>query len=102
MIELLQENLFQLALIAALLVGLCAPAVGTFIVQRRLSLLGDAQNAGTELALNSPVTGGRVEDRGIVLEIGGADPVAVRCRLFVNAAGLAAPALARKLEGMPG
>ncbi|TDD21352.1 metal ABC transporter permease [Nonomuraea diastatica] len=41
MIELLQEELFQLALIAALLVGLCAPAVGTFIVQRRLSLLGD-------------------------------------------------------------
>lgn len=39
--ELLQEQLFQLALIAALLVGLCAPAVGTFIVQRRLALLGD-------------------------------------------------------------
>lgn len=39
--ELLQEELFQLALIAALLVGLCAPAVGTFIVQRRLALLGD-------------------------------------------------------------
>ncbi|MFG1702506.1 metal ABC transporter permease [Nonomuraea sp. M3C6] len=41
MMELLQEQLFQLALIAALLVGLCAPAVGTFIVQRRLALLGD-------------------------------------------------------------
>ncbi|TMR98998.1 metal ABC transporter permease [Nonomuraea basaltis] len=40
-IELLQEQLFQLALVAALLVGLCAPAVGTFIVQRRLALLGD-------------------------------------------------------------
>lgn len=39
--ELLQEQLFQLALVAALLVGLCAPAVGTFIVQRRLALLGD-------------------------------------------------------------
>ncbi|MEV4173531.1 metal ABC transporter permease [Nonomuraea sp. NPDC049709] len=41
MFELLQEELFQLALVAALLVGLCAPAVGTFIVQRRLALLGD-------------------------------------------------------------
>ncbi|MEV0236661.1 metal ABC transporter permease [Nonomuraea sp. NPDC050786] len=41
MMELLQEQLFQLALVAALLVGLCAPAVGTFIVQRRLALLGD-------------------------------------------------------------
>ncbi|MEW1846413.1 metal ABC transporter permease [Nonomuraea angiospora] len=41
MMDLLQEQLFQLALVAALLVGLCAPAVGTFIVQRRLALLGD-------------------------------------------------------------
>lgn len=41
MIELLQLPFFQQALVAALLVGLCAPAVGTFIVQRRLSLLGD-------------------------------------------------------------
>ncbi|WP_093264024.1 metal ABC transporter permease [Thermostaphylospora chromogena] len=31
----------QRALMAALLVGLTAPAVGTFIVQRRLALLGD-------------------------------------------------------------
>ncbi|WP_327086354.1 metal ABC transporter permease [Nonomuraea sp. NBC_01738] len=41
MIDLLNREFFQLALIAALLVGLCAPAVGTFIVQRKLSLLGD-------------------------------------------------------------
>ncbi|MEO3783198.1 metal ABC transporter permease [Actinocorallia sp. B10E7] len=31
----------QRALLAALLIGLTAPAVGTFIVQRRLALLGD-------------------------------------------------------------
>ncbi|WP_049561407.1 metal ABC transporter permease [Nonomuraea sp. SBT364] len=41
MIDLLDRQFFQFALIAALLVGLCAPAVGTFIVQRRLALLGD-------------------------------------------------------------
>lgn len=39
--DLLGREFFQLALVAALLVGLCAPAVGTFIVQRKLSLLGD-------------------------------------------------------------
>ncbi|GAA5081410.1 metal ABC transporter permease [Thermocatellispora tengchongensis] len=39
--DLLQSSIMQRALIAALLVGLCAPAVGTFIVQRRLALLGD-------------------------------------------------------------
>ena len=31
----------QRALIAALLTGLAAPAIGTFLVQRRLALLGD-------------------------------------------------------------
>lgn len=41
MIELLQTDILQRALIAAVLIGLCAPAVGTFIVQRRLALLGD-------------------------------------------------------------
>ncbi|MBB4918384.1 metal ABC transporter permease [Streptosporangium saharense] len=41
MIDLLQFEFMQRALIAALLVGLAAPAIGTFIVQRRLALLGD-------------------------------------------------------------
>ena len=41
MLDLLQSSIMQRALVAALLVGLAAPAVGTFIVQRRLALLGD-------------------------------------------------------------
>ncbi len=41
MIELLQSDFMQRALVAALLVGLAAPAIGTFMVQRRLALLGD-------------------------------------------------------------
>ncbi|WP_093168173.1 metal ABC transporter permease [Sinosporangium album] len=41
MMELLNYDFMQRAMIAALLVGLTAPAVGTFIVQRRLALLGD-------------------------------------------------------------
>ncbi|WP_344940965.1 metal ABC transporter permease [Sphaerisporangium flaviroseum] len=41
MIEMLRYDFMWRALIAALLVGLAAPAVGTFIVQRRLALLGD-------------------------------------------------------------
>jgi zinc transport system permease protein len=40
-IELLQFDFMRRALIAALLVGLVAPAIGTFMVQRRLALLGD-------------------------------------------------------------
>ncbi|OOG70863.1 L-2-hydroxyglutarate oxidase LhgO [Ensifer sp. M14] len=66
-----------------------------------LSLLGDAENAGAVLALNSPVERGRVTDNGIVLDVGGAEPVRLACRLFVNAAGLAAPKLARLIKGLP-
>ncbi|MFV0253785.1 MAG: metal ABC transporter permease [Beutenbergiaceae bacterium] len=39
--ELLAVPLFQRALLAALVVGVSAPIVGTYLVQRRLSLLGD-------------------------------------------------------------
>jgi zinc transport system permease protein len=37
----LSYDFMQRALLAALLIGVSAPAVGTFIVQRRLALLGD-------------------------------------------------------------
>lgn len=50
----------QRALIAALITGLTAPAIGTFLVQRRLSLLGDGLGhlavAGVGLALLTGVT----------------------------------------------
>ncbi|HSK26046.1 MAG TPA: metal ABC transporter permease [Jiangellales bacterium] len=39
--EVLQYGFMQRALLASLLVGLAAPAVGVFLVQRRLSLIGD-------------------------------------------------------------
>ncbi len=41
MIDLLSSPLMQRALLAALLVGATAPIVGTYLVQRRLALLGD-------------------------------------------------------------
>ncbi|MFP5281880.1 MAG: metal ABC transporter permease [Actinomycetes bacterium] len=53
--EVLGLPFMQRALLAALLTGLIAPAVGTYIVQRRLSLLGDGLGhvaiAGVGLAL---------------------------------------------------
>ena len=41
MIGLLDEPFMQRALIAAFVTGLAAPVIGTYLVQRRLSLLGD-------------------------------------------------------------
>ncbi|GAA1850970.1 zinc transport system permease protein [Microlunatus capsulatus] len=55
MTELLSFPFMQRALLAALLTGLIAPAIGTYVVQRRLSLLGDGLGhvaiAGVGLAL---------------------------------------------------
>jgi L-2-hydroxyglutarate oxidase LhgO len=53
-------------------------------------------------ALFSPMLGGRVAGRGIEIDVGGADPMTLRCRLLINSAGLHAPGLARGIVGMPG
>jgi len=67
-----------------------------------LSLQGDAENAGAVFVFHAPVLSGRLlPEGGAELAIGGADPMELRCDLLVNAAGLHAPALARKLDGMP-
>ena len=67
-----------------------------------LSLQGDAENAGAVFVFYAPVLSGRLlPEGGAELAIGGADPMELRCDLLVNAAGLHAPALARKLDGMP-
>lgn len=66
-----------------------------------LALRGDAEAAGASFAFHAPVRRARRESDGLVLEIGGPDPMTLGCRLLVNAAGLSAPALARGIDGMP-
>jgi L-2-hydroxyglutarate oxidase LhgO len=65
------------------------------------ALQGDAEERGAMLAFHSPVKQGRVADGGIEIEVGGTEPMNLRCRLVVNSAGLHAPALAQKIAGMP-
>lgn len=66
-----------------------------------LSYLGDAESRGASLALGSPVASGRAEGGGIVLEVGGAEPMSVRCDTVVNSAGFSAQAVARSIAGLP-
>ena len=66
-----------------------------------LSLLGDAERAGAVLALNTPVVGVDVTGPVIEVKTGGAEPASLTCRMLVNAAGLHAPALARRFHGLP-
>lgn len=66
------------------------------------AILGQAQAHGAQLALCSPVQGGEVlADGSITLEVGGVEPMRLRARTVVNAAGLTAPALARCVQGVP-
>jgi L-2-hydroxyglutarate oxidase LhgO len=66
-----------------------------------VALQGDAENAGAVTVFHSPVRRGRATRDGIEIDVGGADPVTLRCRLLVNAGGLHAPALAGRIDGMP-
>ncbi|MBO1076796.1 NAD(P)/FAD-dependent oxidoreductase [Roseomonas marmotae] len=67
-----------------------------------LALQGDAEDAGTAFAFHAPVLSGRLlPEGGAEISVGGAEPMELRCALLVNAAGLHAPALAGRLEGMP-
>jgi L-2-hydroxyglutarate oxidase LhgO len=66
-----------------------------------LSLQGDTENAGGIFVFHAPVEGGRCSADGIELLVGGADPMTLRARTFINSAGLHAPKLARGLAGMP-
>ena len=64
-----------------------------------LSLLGDLENAGGMLALKSPIARAECGKGAIVLVA--EDGTALRCNTVVNAAGLLAPDLARRFEGLP-
>ncbi len=66
-----------------------------------LALQGDAENAGAVLVFHSPVEAARAAGGGVEIDVGGTDPISLRCRLLVNSAGLHAPALAARIAGMP-
>lgn len=61
----------------------------------------DAEAHGAMVVLRSPVLGGRVLSDGFALEIGGDEPMTLETKIVVNSAGLYAPALARRVAGIP-
>lgn len=88
----------ELACVAALL----SPSTGIIDAHGlMLALLGDAEAHGAALALLSPLLSGRAVGDGIELSVGGADPMPLRCRVLINAAGLDAQAVAASIDGVP-
>jgi L-2-hydroxyglutarate oxidase LhgO len=66
-----------------------------------LAYQGDAEARGATLVFESPVIRGEVTAAGTVLAVGGHEPMQIRTRMVVNAAGLAAPAVSRSIKGIP-
>lgn len=65
-----------------------------------LSLRGEIEDAGGAIALASPLVGAEAEAEGFTLHVGGAAPMRLRARMLVNSAGLSAPAVAARIEGL--
>ena len=66
-----------------------------------LALQGDLETAGGMVAFASPVESARVTADGIVLAVGGDEPMELLSRRVVNAAGLHASRLAQRIAGLP-
>ena len=66
-----------------------------------LALRGDAERDGATFAFLTPLLGAKATPRGLEIETGGDSPMTLACDLLINAAGLGAPAVARRIEGMP-
>ena len=65
------------------------------------ALQDDAEEFGAVSAFQAPLRAAARDKAGFVLDIGGATPMRLGCRVLVNAAGHGAPAVARAIEGMP-
>lgn len=65
-----------------------------------LALLGDIEAAGGVLALRTPIEAAEPREGGWQVRFGGETPDTVRVDALVNAAGLGAQALARRLAGL--
>ena len=65
-----------------------------------LALRGDAEANGAMVALASPFESAAVQGDGFEVRVGGAAPMTLHCRVLVNSAGLQAPNVARRIDGL--
>ncbi|HEV7578265.1 MAG TPA: NAD(P)/FAD-dependent oxidoreductase [Caldimonas sp.] len=65
-----------------------------------LAYLGDLENAGGSLVVRSPFERAVVGGDGFVVRVGGDAPSEIAARVLVNAGGLHAQSLARRIDGL--
>jgi L-2-hydroxyglutarate oxidase LhgO len=81
--------------------ALCSPSSG--IVDSHgymLALQGDLESHGGMVAFKSPLAAARVTSEGIELDCEGDERLTLRAKEVVNAAGLYAPLVAQKIQGL--
>jgi L-2-hydroxyglutarate oxidase LhgO len=66
-----------------------------------LSLRGEAETSGAAFAFHTPLLRAKAAGGKVEIDAGGEAPMTLQCALLVNASGLDAPAVARRIEGMP-
>jgi len=86
----------------ACVAGFLSPSTGIIDSHAfMLALQGDAENHGAGVVFLSPVESGEIRRDGIVLHVGGSEPMSLLARTVINSAGLYAQNVARSLAGMP-
>lgn len=82
--------------------ALWSPETGIFDVHGYLmALLAELEAHDGMVVLRTPVLRSEAAGPGFRVHTGGADPASITARRLLNAAGLAAPSIARSIEGMP-
>lgn len=97
-----REELRELEPAVECVAGFLSPSTG--IVDSHALMLayqGDAENARAAIVFKSPVESGKAGADGIVLNVGGDEPMSIACRTVVNSAGLFAQNVAHSIEGLP-
>jgi L-2-hydroxyglutarate oxidase LhgO len=81
--------------------ALHSPETGIFDAQGYMrAVLGDLEDAGGALALQTPFVRAELSPEGVRIEAGGAEPTRLEARIIVNATGLAASDVARSIAGV--
>jgi L-2-hydroxyglutarate oxidase LhgO len=96
------QELHELEPAVRCVAGFLSPSTGIIDSHAlMLALQGDAENHGASIVFHSPVESGEVRGGTIVLDVGGAEPMALACRAVVNSAGLFAQNVAGSIRGVP-
>jgi L-2-hydroxyglutarate oxidase LhgO len=96
------ERLRELEPAVRCVAGFLSPSTGIIDSHAfMLALQGDAENNGASIVFFSPVESGEIRDDGIVLNVGGTEPMSLLARTVINSAGLYAQNVARSLDGIP-